>query len=246
MKKVYMPSMEELYIMQDKGVNMYKYLLVKAIESIIMDIKINQNYIIDSTSIIKNIDNRLIRENPYIEQAICTLYPEEIPYTSCAKHEPGLCLKLISEDYKQDNSIYNLDNLSYFGDGKYVFSNKTVITMALKILREKLPLMPQYRFEYKQNKLLDDIFNCELQTGCFPQDHILLATIEPAYILKNTESEFNPLLGKNAHINYYINDYAKRYGIANYECNEYENKDILTNPDADVKRLIKCIKQRTK
>jgi len=38
-----------------------------------------------------------------------------------------------------------------------------------------------------------------------------------------------------------VNDYARRYGISNDVGYEYNKKDILTNPNEDVKRLVKCI-----
>ena len=240
MKKIYMPSEEELYIMQDQGMNMYKYLLVKAIEAIIMDIKVNGNYKGDSKSIIESIKNGQLRENPYIEQAICRLYPEEIENTKYAKSDIALCRYLISSDYNQNNSIYNLDNLAYFKDGLVVLTHRTIVKSVLKILSDELANVPKYRFEYKPNPLLDSIFNCELNKSYYSLQVEDLAKIEPAYILKQNDelSIFNP--------NYFVNKYGERYGISLLDCSEYENQDILTNPDSDVKRLIRCIKQRTK
>ena len=242
MKKVYIPTEEQLYLMQEQGANLYKYLLVKAIETIIMDIKINKNYTGNDKYIINSIKNKLIRENPYIEQAICRLYPEELPHTIYAKRETYLCLALIQEEYKQDNSIYNLDNLSYFDNGQGVLTNNIVVSRTIKTLVDKLPLSPEYRFEYRQSKLLDDIFGCCLSNRFLSIPYSELAKIEPAYLLN--KNELIQGLQEKIKLNEYINDYAKRYGIQSFELTEYENKDILTNPDACVKRLIKCIKNK--
>ena len=240
MKKVYMPTEEELYIMQDKGMNMYKYLLVKAIESIIMDIKINGNYRSYSKSIIENIHNRYLRENPYIEQAICRLYPEELANAKIANSDISLCRYLISSDYNPNNPIYNLDNLVYFKNGVGVLTHKTIVKSTIKTLDDELPKAPKYRFEYKPNKLLDSIFNCEINPNQYYLQREDLAKIEPAYVLKQCDDSgiSNP--------NNFVNKYGERYGIQLYEYSEYENQDILTNPDSDVKRLIRCIKTRTK
>ena len=105
MKKVYMPSTKDLYIMQDKGMNIYKYLLVKAIESIIMESVVYKK----NESILLNI-YKYLRENIDINLAICSIYPEEIKHSLYAKNDIKLCLKLTSTDYEQDKSIYNLDN----------------------------------------------------------------------------------------------------------------------------------------
>ena len=244
MKQVYMPSQEGLYIMQDRGINIYKYLLIKAIESIIMDAKVYKN---DGTRILENL-YKYLREDPYIVYSICRMYPEEIPYSDIAKNDTSLCLNLISPENKQDNSIYNLDNLSYFEDGLCVLSNRLVIDNTIKTLIEKLPSSPRYRFEYRQNQLLDDIFNCELDSIFITTPMIELAKIDPAYILRYNDQELDSLFtskeNKKHMLNELVNLYGKRYGIPLYDCNYYKNQDILTNPEPEVKRLLKCINQR--
>ena len=91
MKKVYVPTMDELYQMQDItcGHSMYKYILIKAIESLIIDGINNQN-----KGILKHA-YKYLRENPDIAYAICSLYPEEIKYSEYAKNDTILCLDLI-------------------------------------------------------------------------------------------------------------------------------------------------------
>lgn len=247
MKQVYMPSMDELYIMQSMGINLYKYILAKAIESIIMDIKVYKQ---SDSSILENI-YKYLKEDPYISYSICKMYPEEIKYSEYAKNDISLCLQLMSNNYNQDKSIYNLDNLSYFEEGFGVLNNTLVIESAINTLIDKLPLTPQYRFEYKENTLLDCIFNCEI-----PKYMLYLkscpvlscAQIEPAYLLKynldELDKQFRDKIHKSYVLNELINKYANRYGIKQLDCNEYNNVDILSNPDTNVKRLFKCINQR--
>ena len=244
MKQVYMPTQDELYIMQDRGLNIYKYLLVKAIESIIMDAKVYNN---NGSRILENV-YKYLREDPYIVYSICRMYPEEIPYSDIAKNDTTLCLQLTSPEYNRDNSIYNLDNLSYFEDGICVLSNRFVMDQTIKTLIEKLPNSPRYRFEYRKNKLLDSIFNCELDSIFLTTPMIELAKIDPAYILRYNDTELNNLFQsketQNFTLNELVNIYGNRYGIPTYDCNYYKNQDILTNPEPEVKRLLKCINQR--
>ena len=244
MKQVYMPTQEELYIMQDRGLNIYKYLLVKAIESIIMDVKVHKN---NNSRILESI-YKYLREDPYIAYSICRMYPEEIPYSDHSKNDTSLCLHLISSQNNPDNSIYNLDNLSYFENGVGVLSNSLVMESTIKTLIEKLPTSPRYRFEYRPNQLLDSIFNCKLDSMFLNTPMIELAKIDPAYILRYNDTELNNLFQSQENKKYILNDlvniYGNRYGISTYDCNYYMNQDILTNPDTDVKRLLKCINQR--
>jgi len=246
MKKVYMPTYDELYQLQDMGINLYKYILVKAIESIIMDVKVYQN---KNHGILESI-YKYLREDPYIAYSICRMYPEEIQHSQYIQNEVSLCLELISNRYNQDTSIYNLDNLSHFENGCGVLTNKFVFESTIKTLLEKLPTTPKYRFEYKSNSLLDNIFNCEIPMNMISTISIPmldLAKIEPAYVLKYNEDELNENFQNDIRrlfiLNQLIDQYAERYRISN-NFNEYENKDILTNPDTNVKRLLRCIEQR--
>lgn len=251
MKKVYMPTMDELYLMQDmtNSHSTYKYILVKAIESLIID-GIN----LPNKGILKNA-YKYLRENPEIAYAICRLYPEEIKYSEYAKNDANLCQALIINQGNQDKSIFSLDNLCYFEESTSVFSQLGVISRTADILATQLQNTPQYRFEYKQNTLLDNIFSCEIPTDDIFKPMIdKLVAIEPAYVIK-LDSKISEIV-KFAHqvsdvkgdmLIRNINRYANRYGIninAGYEY--YAPLDILTNPDTEVKRLLKCINEHQK
>ena len=253
MKKVYIPTMDELYQMQDitSGHSMYKYILIKAIESLIID---GINY--PNKGILKSA-YKYLRENPDIAYAICKLYPEEIKYSEYAKNDINLCLDILNREPNLESNIYSLDNLSHFENGIGVLTNNGVIQTTANILSKELPNNPKYRFEYKQNTLLDDIFDRKIQVEdlayTFKKDFI---NIEPAYLLKLEPSKLikmEPNL-RDSYINgqiskilfHAINDYANRYGIQYGLGREYYGQDILTNQDEQVKRLFKCIKEHNK
>ena len=82
MKKVYIPTMDELYQMQDmtNGQSIYKYILIKAIESLVID---GVNY--PNKGILKNA-YKYLKENPDIAYAICRMYPSEIKYSEPGKY----------------------------------------------------------------------------------------------------------------------------------------------------------------
>ena len=89
MKRVFIPSMNELYQMQDMKVNLYKYLLVKAIELITV-----QGVNHPGNGILKNTYSYL-KEEPCIASAICSMYPEELKHSLIATADIDLCLNLI-------------------------------------------------------------------------------------------------------------------------------------------------------
>jgi len=244
MKKVYVPTMDELYLMQDMvtGYNLYKYILIKVIETLIID-GIN----LKNKSILKNISKNL-KEHSEIAYAICRLYPEEIKYSEYAQNDIKLCLSSINRKNDQNRVIYNLDNLQYFENGVGVLTNNGVIQTTANILAKELPNNPRYRFEYKQSSLLDDIFAREIPAQelaiSSKQDFI---NIEPAYVLITTPNSVIPSSNdKKIALYHSINNYAERYGITGKDGRQYSNKDILTNPDEQVKRLLKCIKEHNK
>jgi len=245
-KQVYVPSEEELYQMQDMGANVYKYLLVKAIETLAMDgIKYKNK------GMFKNA-YKYLRDNPEIAYAICKMYPEEMIYSETAREDIDLAIDITLKS--DDRKIYRLDNLVYFEND--VLNNCNVGEQAIYILKNKLPFTPQYRFEYKDfvflgydksnhpilkyNKLLNDIFGCKYGNPKFEKKDVIedLITIEPAYALRYEEQLKTDAVGL---LRSGVNDYARRYGISNDVGYEYNKKDILTNPNEDVKRLVKCI-----
>jgi len=230
-----MPSMDELYKMQDMGADIYNYLKAKVVESLIIE---GINY--KNKGILKSV-YKYLREDYDIAYAICRLYPDEIKYSNVASNDVNLCYDLISNTY--DNSIYGLDNLVYFNEESGIYSNYSIVTKTIDILASKLENNPKYRFSYKENKLLDDIFgrivipnskNLRYEILPFESDYfkILLMKIEPAYgLILDKENKLG--------LSYLVNNYIRRYHIDT----NYENKDILTNQTVEVKRLIKCINQ---
>ena len=241
MKKVFMPTMDELYEMQDKGANIKFYLYAKAIESLCMDYA---NY--PCKGIFKTAYKYLC-EDPVIAHAVCMMYPEEIKYSEISKFDIDLAYKLISDD-KDKNSIYKLDNLSYFSYS--VTDSDNIVKMAVNILAREIANNPKYRFEYKDSTLLDNIFMGTLDYEALffsSRDDSKkkfiesLSSIEPFYAYK--EKDY-------ALLNRKITDYINRYGFnypygmgVNYGMG-IEKEDILTNQTVEVKRLIKCINER--
>lgn len=242
-KQIYIPTMEELYMIQDMDINIYNYLLAKVIELITLEGITYYN-----KGILKN-EFKYFRENPEIAYAICKMYPEELPYSEIAQCDIGLCLDLISEE--KDNSIYQLDNLVSFQEN--TTNNIYIIKTVIEILAKKLQTNPKYRFEYKansfgfeyrENSLLDSIFSTEFINSLSYSPRMLeqLSRIEPAYILKDGSS----ISDKKDMLNKAMNYYIARYHLAQNKgaSSQYNGKDILTAPDQNVKRLVRYIDKR--
>lgn len=235
MKKIYIPTEEELYKMQEmsNGSSLYQYLLAKVIEVLVLESKLEESEkgILERTY-------KIFRENPEIAHGICRMYPEEINSSIVAKNDIQLCKYLIRS--KSDNSIYGLDNLAYFENG--VQTANSVIETTLDILINKLPKTPKYRFEYKEpNTLLDKIFGCELN-GYIPNSiAIKLAAVEPAHAVKlnQLKQQFENTPGHT--IDLPISNYVSVYGMGNQFYPEYYRHDIICHPDDQVKRLIRCL-----
>ena len=240
MKEVFMPSMDGLYQMQDKGANVYKYLLVKTIESIICD---GLNY--PSKGMFENVPEHL-RENPEIARAVCSLYPDEMIYSEIARNDVDLAIKLMScVGYKESG----LDYLCRFDEG--VLSNAVVLANAILKLQEELSNNPSYRFEYAgweliyskkgAGRLLDKIFNCEIDNCDLSmlfesvKDEVVRAivNIEPFYAIRLSDDFFsNACYSRNEYIRREylqsgIANYAERYGISSIVGTEFFGKDIL-------------------
>ena len=234
MKKVYMPSNEILMSMQAHGCNIHEYLIVKLIESLIIEGINNTN-----NGILKNADKEL-QEDWIITRSVCILYPDELEYSNIAKRDLYLIKRILEKS--KDNKIYNLDYLQYFENGinenaddYYTYA---IIDDAIDTLAEKIAISPEYRFEYK-SKLLDDIFSTAILTYKMPwTDKIYkMSKIDPAYalLIKSpsffTENRLRQLLSDS------IRDYTYRYGVSDIESKEID----LYNPDEDTKKLIKRI-----
>lgn len=230
MKKVYIPTKKELYTMQEMGANIYKYLTVKAIECLIVE-GVNFPY----KGILKN-TYKYLRENPDIAYSICTMFPEEIQYSETAQNNVSLCCKLIRE---KNTQIYTLDNLALFEKGIGTLDNFGVVNNTINILKENLPKTPEYRFKYKENRLLDNIFGRQINNFTWFNGEAF-RIIEPAYTLETYNPQIEEELIKA------VNNYSKRYNIDPNLGIEYRNEDILTKPDQKVKRLLKCIEENGK
>lgn len=221
MKKVFIPSMDDLYKMQDMHVNILPYLYAKAIERLCVEYS---NYP-KMGSILRN-EYKYLREDPVIAKAICMMYPNEVIYSDVVKYDTDLAMKLIGEP--KNNDICRLDNLSYFGNN--LDGNLLIQREVINILYNELTNNPKYRFEYRDSKLLDDIFMGRFDTTLFLDDMAKeqLGYIEPYYGL-DSDMLCNMM-----------NRYVNRYGI------RYENNDgdILTNQTTEVKRLFRCINRK--
>lgn len=239
MKKVYIPSDETLDKMQELAGSkyLYCYMLAKAVESIVINKTPDKNILEDET--------KSIREDYYIQKAICYLYPEQVVYSECMQMENSFALDLLKR--QPSNIIYNIDSIRHF-DPMMLYSTD-VVYKVVSMLSQELPNTPTYRFEYKDNQLLDSIFGCELDKLIKrlygSQIHYArdLIKIEPAYGVLLPDKYFASLVDRGASLLSGISGYRNRYGISSVVGNEYRNQDILSNPDANVKKLMKCIKR---
>lgn len=239
MKEVFMPSMDELYKMQDMGADIKLYLYAKAIEALCIE----YNNFPRKGSILKN-EFKYIREDEKITQAVCMMYPREIEFSEVSKYNPILAKQLITR--KEFRYIYRLDNISSF----YTCASDNLTPEAVDILSKELPNNPKYRFEYKQSKLnsvLDDIFmgKINIDNMCLfmnteqrQQFISKLSRIEPYYIMQLIDSE-----NKSSLLRLAVIEYINRYGF-NYISEGNKQEDILTNQTTEVKRLFRCIKRK--
>ena len=260
MKNVFMPSMDELYKMQELNVNLYKYILVKAIESLICS---GLNY--PSKGILENA-KKYLKENPEIARAVCSMYPDEMIFSESARNDIELAVRLMNSDERETSG---LDHLCKFDSN--VLYNPVVLQKVLLLLEKELKVNPKYRFEYigkdfcyfkkGAGTILDDIFDRKIDEqqlmfimGNSRKDIVKsLINIEPAYAInlpveyfKNYPTHIPDDSDVSLALGYGINNYADRYGISMSVGSEYYGKDILTNPDQNIKRLLRCIKDRSK
>lgn len=223
MKGLYLPTKDDLYQMQSSNANIYKYLVAKNIEALIFNSK--------DKEILKNI-HKYQREDPNIARGICMIKPDEIPYSDVVKYDIELCNYLLQ---LKPNTIYRLDNLSYFNTSTQF--NQAIMVETIITLYNELNNNPEYRFNYKESRLLNQIFTCDsFAFSTLPRKiKEMLVSIEPAYAIN---------FGYLDIVNKSINEYATRYLIDNDLGLSLLKKDIITNPDKDVKRLLKTIKLR--
>lgn len=233
-KEMYMPSMDELYQMQDMGANVYKYLVVKAVESLVLrGINSEDKEILGKTY-------KYFREDPYIANTICWMYPSQLKYSETARNDA----KLYDDIMKRSPKLAcNLDFSSGFDNS--LFYNYTIIATTIAKLEEELKKNPAYRFEYKDNILLDRIFSGEIKGSeiMFNKGSLRsLLNIEPAYGVLFSDRIFDDVgYDRKDIVCSSVNNFAGRYNIPSNAGDQYFGKDILTNPGTEVKRLIRCI-----
>lgn len=234
MKKLFMPKEEDLFKMQEEKADIYSYLVVKAIEALIIR-SIHTSCIDNPDNEILKFTYKYLKENVDIASSICMMYPNELKYSFMARVDTRLCSYLIS--HCEDNSIYQLDRLSLFEP--MILDNTFLLREVINILDKKLPNCPKYRFEYQSNTLLDNIFGCNIPSDCYlnKDDYYALSRIEPYYALTSpyTDEVKRNMLREG------MESYTKRYGIDMFKEMSYYGRDILTNPDEKVRRLRKCI-----
>lgn len=216
MKQIYIPTKEELLeLSKYEDTHLYKYLLAKVVEKMLVN-HIYINKIDDSLKDIKE-----------IVDSICYIYPQDIFSSIVAKNSEDLCLMLL--DKHPSDEIYILDNLAKFNHD--VLTSYNVTKNVIKILNDKLPSNPEYRFTYKNNELLDDIFTVNYKRFIDYPNMIIdkLIAIDPIYILK---------LPSYLTFTNIIDTYSNRFGIPHETGDEYIGKNIIKNPDIKVKKLI--------
>lgn len=229
-KHIYVPDKDELYMMQEMGANVYKYIFVKVIELLTLE-----GVICSNKGILRG-NYKYLMEDPDLVKAVCRMYPDEMKDAEFTRNDIGLCMSLISGE---DRTIYSLDNLARFDID--VLSNMELASQVINKLYLSLRNNPKYRFEYANNYLLDMIFSGRYLEELFYNTDMLekLISIEPMYALK-----YDPAfdVDKIGLLRQSVNEYARRYGLREDLGIEYKGKDIISNPDLKVKRLMKTFK----
>ena len=243
-KPLYIPTEEDIYKLQKikkandiNKVDIYGYLVAKAIEKLIVDYNFLRY---------KDIPVTDIQE---VVHGVCYVYPSEIYNSEYAKYDADLCHKLLEQ--KIDNSISNLDRLNLFAPS--VEFNRQTIDMTLDILDEKLKDNPKYRFTYNDSELLDAIFGVKYDEFISQPYHnmVKLIHLDPIYALKFNYQDLIPEFKDPDErlINYRlgillaegIRRYKQRYDLGEYIGYDYEQED-MTNPKSEqVKKLIKYL-----
>lgn len=237
MKKVYIPTEEDIAKLNSLGLNTYNYLLSKVTETLIMEDVIYED--IDMFEYVyKNLS-----EYPEILYSISRMYPERIVDSELASKDINLCRKLTEKLPHQDNSIYHLDTITYFNQELPIVADPVILKNVVKILSDKLLLTPRYRFDYKEpNTILDNLFACELPK-CLETSEILsaLISIDPIYATKLDITELYKIENKIRTIPFELSrgmfNYNHRYGMET----EIKEKDIQIKKS---KKLIRCLEER--
>jgi len=228
MKKVYIPTEEDLQKLNYLGVDTYKYLLSKTTETLIMEDVIYEE--IDMLDVVYE----KLEEFPEIIYALARMYPEKIALSKYAAKDINLARLLTKKLSRKDNSIYQLDTLSYFDQESDVMSDIIVTQNIIKSLSEHLTSTPRYRFDYKEpNILLDNIFSCEIQTKKLSTDsQYELLSIDPIYITKLgidlDKEKRNYSQNKSFYLLRGLTKYTNRYHLENINrTNQEKTKKLV-------------------
>ncbi len=246
MKKIYIPSDDVLQKMQELGVNTAKYMTIKSIEmAILTGLK--------KKSILKNASDEIINSEDAVN-SICSLYPREIAYSHLASRNEDLL-----DDLIMSPSGMKLEGLEYLGgfeeDIQYV---PRIARQIIKALYEELKVRPQYRFEYKESRILDDIFGMDIANSVAINDYVTencLARIDPAYavLIPNvslvdlsslsyaTEASANENERRKTLARYGMISYSERYKYNSME--DMISKEDISREKENVKRLAKTIRK---
>ena len=241
MKKVYIPTKEELLELQELSKNtklIYQYLFNKTIEVLVLEGALSPE-----KGMLK-VAYEQFSEYPELAYAICRMYPGEIDKVEEAQYDTDLCYQMIKALHKQDDTIKGLDEiLPRFDNDLGILSTRSIIDITAKTLAEHLSSYPKYRFEYKQNSLLDDIFSCEIETLFVSPTAVSdFLIIDPVYITKFSDYHLRSI-NKHADIERALLRYNTRYGISDNVGRECYTKDIISKPDDKTKKLIRCLEQ---
>lgn len=238
MKKIYIPSEDELRQIESltkSTAHTYKYILAKTIETLLMERNL------DSNKNTLEVVYKYFREFPDIVYAICKMYPEDKYLCKEASDDKELCERLIKGISPQDSSIKQLDEiLAYFEKGLLVIDSPNIINAIADALAKGLQTYPKYRYEYRENEQLDQIFSCEMPIYSMPiRPTPEFMTIDPIYALKI--SNFEPYVenSKNRMLKESIDLYAMRNGINAHGITGAGTKSIMEN--SKTKKLIRCL-----
>lgn len=236
MKKVYVPSIEELnelkkiilksniaIINQDKNFDLYSYCLAKKIEIILANggLEFFGSDEKNDYSIVSN---------------VIKYYPSDIwctPY----KNDPDLAKNIIIDNKPKYN--FGLDNAQFIGPE--LLDDCSFVSEVINTLLENLRIDPYYRFEYIDSTILNNIFLKKISPKYmeFTSYYKPLLEIEPAYILDTSKNKFleewfNCYYDNNDEITelhqanalaYAIHEYASRYGVNYSDVNSYDEKE---------------------
>lgn len=225
MKKVYIPTEEELHNLEKLGVNLYYYLVTKTIESMVM-----ADVIYEEEDMFELAYDEFL-DIPQIIYSIAKMYPERIIDSTKASNDIELCKKIIPTLVQNNTSVYGLDKIQNFNS--IILENPEVMSSIIHTLVEQLSTSPKYRFEYNEpNNTLDKIFNGELNVQNMNFTTLKkLATIEPSYLTKVKNTIILPEVVESA-----IKQYAKTYGIDAFGIRTSPLTSMVNNDDK-IKRL---------